>query len=372
MSCIDLDVLDLFVREQVAPGVRQRDIDGACPAALLSQAGVLGYLGVCVPQQWGGRGGCCDDLLHVVERLARCDAGLALTLAAHSLVCDHLRLFGTAEQQQRYLPSLARGEQLGAWALAEAGSGSDAAALSCRAERTATGWQLQGRKMFVTQGNWAALFIVLARTAAAPQRAISAFLVEADRPGVRPGRPLEKMGCRSSNTCPLQLQQVEVSAEALLGTEGQALKDALALLDRGRIAIAALACGIGRCCLDEALRHARRRRQFGQAIGQFQAIQWALADMATELDAAWLLTRQAARLCDAGQPCGSAAAKAKLFAARTAVRNADRAVQIFGGYGYLRGSSVERCYRDAKLCEIGEGTSEIQRLVIARDLLRGS
>ncbi|MBN2643854.1 MAG: acyl-CoA dehydrogenase family protein [Desulfuromonadaceae bacterium] len=370
MSCFDFETIDRLARCVLAPHSKRWDRDGIFPRAALKILAEHGLFGLRIATDLGGSGASCETLVRVIEAIARHDAGVALTLAAHSLVCDHLRWFGTPQQQQQYLPDLARGEKLGAWALAESGSGSDAASIRCRAEKNEDGWLLNGRKMFVTQGNWAGLYVVLARTSDERRNAVSAFLVDPASPGVQAGPALEKMGCRSSNTCPLSLKNVQIADQALLGEEGRALSAALTLLDQGRIAISALACGLIRACLEDATRHAKRRQQFGRPIAQFQAIQWMLADMATEHEAAWLLTHHAAQLADTGASCGIAGAKAKLFSSRSAVACADRAVQIFGGYGYLKNVAVERYYRDAKVCEIGEGTSEIQRLVIARDLLR--
>ncbi len=353
----------------VQPYAAQWDRDNQFPHEQVNALAKHGLLGICVDEQWGGLGKSLYEMAVIIEGVARYDAGMALTLAAHSLVCDHVQRFGSETQKARYLPALARGTSLGAWALAETGSGSDAASITTRAERNGKGWQLNGRKMFVTQGSVAGLYVVMARSGDHKKSAISAFLVEADTPGVKPSTPLEKLGCRSSNTTAVHFDHVQLAGEQLLGEEHRALAAAFSLLDHGRVTIAALACGLIRGCLEESQRHTARRQQFGTPINTFQAIQWPMADMATHYDAAWLLTARAAQLCDDGKRCGTAAAKAKLFAGEMAVKSAERAVQLQGGYGYLKNSCVERFYRDAKLCDIGEGTAEIQRLVIARQLI---
>nr|WP_320050830.1 acyl-CoA dehydrogenase family protein [uncultured Desulfuromonas sp.] len=353
----------------VKPYAAQWDRDNCFPIEQVKALAGHGLLGICVEQQWGGLGKSLLEMALIIEGVARYDAGMALTLAAHSLVCDHVQQFGTAEQKSRYLSALASGEMIGAWALAEAGSGSDAASIQTRAEKKGQGWQINGRKMFVTQGSVAGLYVVLARSGDHKKSAISAFLVERDTLGVKPSAPLEKLGCRSSNTTAVHFDHVQLDAGQLLGEEHRGLAAAFNLLDHGRVTIAALACGIIRGCLEESQRHTARRQQFGTPINTFQAIQWPMADMATDYDAAWLLTARAAQLCDDGHPCGTAAAKAKLFAGERAVKSAERAVQLQGGYGYLKNSCVERFYRDAKLCDIGEGTAEIQRLVIAREMI---
>ena len=353
----------------VQPYAAQWDRDNRFPLDQVNALAKHGLLGICVDELWDGLGKSLYEMAVIIEGVARYDAGMALTLAAHSLVCDHVQRFGSETQKARYLPALARGTSLGAWALAEAGSGSDAASITTRAERNGKGWQLNGRKMFVTQGSVAGLYVVMARSGDHKKSAISAFLVEADTPGVKPSTPLEKLGCRSSNTTAVHFDHVQLAGEQLLGEEHRALAAAFSLLDHGRVTIAALACGLIRGCLEESQRHTARRQQFGTPINTFQAIQWPMADMATHYDAAWLLTARSAQLCDDGKRCGTAAAKAKLFAGEMAVKSAERAVQLQGGYGYLKNSCVERFYRDAKLCDIGEGTAEIQRLVIARQLI---
>lgn len=360
--------IDWLGRTLIAPHAASWDAQELFPHQQVQQLAAHGLLGICIDREWGGLGYDLTNMALIIQGIARFDAGMALTLAAHSLVCDHIRLFGNEDQQRRYLPDLAAGKILGAWALAEPHSGSDAASITTEACPLDNGWQINGHKMFVTQGNVAGVYVVMARSAEGKN--ISAFLVDRHTDGVRPAPALKKMGCRSSNTSPVHFDHVQVAEQQQLGTLHRALQESLTLLDRGRIAIAALATGITRACVEDAVAYARRRQQFGKSISSFQGVQWPLAEMATQLDASWLLTLQAASRCDRGLDCGTAAAKAKLFASRCAVESADRAVQVHGGYGCLKNLSIERYYRDAKLCEIGEGTSEIQRLIIARDLFR--
>ncbi len=324
------------------------------------------------PVQYGGMG--LDPLSYVValEEIARYDGSIALTLTSHNtLACGHLKRSGTDEQKQRYLPLMASGKCLGAWALSESQTGSDAASIRTTAQRKGDHWILRGSKMFVTQGSVAGLYIIMARTGTGDKRhhGISAFLVEAGTKGLQIGQKLKKMGCRGSDTTSLVLKDVGVPAGALLGQEGNAFADIMGLLDQGRTGIAAMAVGIARGCLEEAVSYARKRKQFDQPIGKTQAIQWMLADMATEIDAARMLVWRAAEKIHAAEPCTRESAMAKLFASEVATRAANVALQIHGGYGYLRDFPVERYLRDAKACELGEGTSEMQRLVIARDLL---
>jgi alkylation response protein AidB-like acyl-CoA dehydrogenase len=308
----------------------------------------------------------------VVEGLARYDASVALTVASHSgLATGHIFRFGSETQRCRLLPDLLSGRRLGAWCLTEPGAGSDAAGLSTRAARDDGAWVLSGTKMFVTQGRVADVYVVMARTtAAAGRRGISAFIVEKGAAGLDTGRGIEKLGCRASDTAEVILDQVRVPEENVIGAEGDGYRQALLILDGARIGMAALCLGIGRGALEEALAYAQQRVQFGRPIADLQAIQWMLADMHTRLEAARVLTYRAAYLWDAGRPCRAEAAMAKLMASEAAMWASTKAVQIHGGYGYMCDYPVERYMRDAKLGEIGEGTSEVQRMVIARALLR--
>lgn len=354
------------------PYAGRRDRDGVFPREAVAPLAAAGLFGICVPAEFSGLGLSARHLALAVEEIARCDGGMALTVASHNtLAIGHLLQAGNQEQKRRFLPELARGKVLGAWALSEATAGSDPGSVRTSAVADGAGWRLDGSKAFVTQGTVAGLYVVLARTAPQHGRTgLSAFLVEAGTPGVRAGRPLDKVGCRSSDTSSLRLQKVQLPPNALLGVRDRALDDVMRLLDLGRVAIAAMALGLARAALQEATSYARKRRQFGQAIGSFQGVQWLLADSATEIAASQLLIEKAADLIDAGRPACSAAAQAKLFSSETATRVANRALQIHGGYGYLRALPLDRLMRDAKLCELGEGTSEIQRLIIAKELLK--
>ena len=360
-----------LARIHVAPYARKQDEQGTFPFEVVENLAGEGLMGIGVPKSYKGLGLDTVCLILAIEELARCDGASALTLAAHSLACGHILQMGDEAQKQKFLPAMAGGRSLGAWALAEVRSGSDAASLRTRAEKNGGGWVLNGTKMFVTQGSVAGVYIVMARTGPDQGRhGISAFIVSAGTPGLRPVARLDKMGCRASDTAVLRLENVRVPKDCLLGQEGRGLIDALGILDQGRVGIGAMAVGLGRAALEASLAFARRRKQFGRPIASFQAIQWMLADMATEISAARLLVYRAAVLAAQGLPCTMQASMAKLYASEAATRAANKAVQIHGGYGCLRSYPVERFLRDAKICEIGEGTSEIQRLIIARELMK--
>ncbi len=328
-------------------------------------------MGVTVPEALGGAGMDQLALAIVIEEIARQDGSLALTVASHNgLGTGHIRYFGSDAQREKYVPDLASGKKLAAWALSEPGSGSDAAALRTTAEKKGDRWVLNGTKMWITQGSVGDVFVILAQTdRARRQKGISAFIVERGTPGLTSNPIHGKLGMRASDTAELVLENVEVPDENLIGEVNRGFIDALKILDRGRITIGALAVGLARGALEESTRYAGERVAFGRPIAKFQAIQWKVADMATHIDAARLLVHRAAYLADSGQPFTLAASQAKLFASEMATRACMDAVQIHGGYGYTNEFPVERYLRDAKLCEIGEGTSEIQRLVIARHLL---
>jgi len=360
-----------FAEREVRPAAAECDERSQFPWDLVRKMGPLGLLGMVVPEAYGGAGMDTVSYALAMEEIARHDGALALTVASHNSLCQgHLLIAGSEEQKRKYLPPLARGEVMGAWGLTEPGSGSDAAAMQTTAAIRGDHWVLNGSKSFITQGSVAQTYVVLAVTdASRSAHGISAFIVERGTPGFRPGRPEHKLGLRASDTAQLFFEDARVPRENLLGELHHGFLDTLKVLDGGRISIAAMAVGLARGALEESLRYAGERRQFGRPIAQFQAIQWKLADMATEVDAARLLTLQAAALKDRGRPSTRASAMAKLFAAEVGMRACAQAVQIHGGYGYLRDFPVERYFRDVKLCEIGEGTSEVQRLVIARQLL---
>lgn len=362
-----------FAQDVVAPTAAERDHRGEFPLPELRAAAGAGLLGLAAPEQYGGTPADTVSTALVYEEIARVSAALTVILAVHnSLVAHSIDRYGSERQQARYLPSLARGETLGSYALTEAESGSDAGAMRTTARRDDDEWVLDGRKQFITTAPYAGIFIVFAVTdpTVRPADGVSCFIVERGAPGFSLGPESLKLGLLSSKIAELRFDGCRVPAGNLLGQAGRGLRMALELLDTGRIGIGAQALGIAQAARDAALAYARQRRQFGRPIAEFQAIQWKLADMQVKLDAARLLVYRAASRKDRGQPFGREAAIAKLFASETAKFCADEAVQIHGGYGYLKEYPVERYYRDAKACEIYEGTSEIQRLVIARSMLK--
>jgi alkylation response protein AidB-like acyl-CoA dehydrogenase len=361
-----------FCEAEVKPKARAWDDAEVFPRETVRRLGELGILGMNVPEEYGGSGLGALGIATVVEEVARYDGSLALTVASHNGLCTgHLRHFGTPEQKRRWLPKLASGETLGAWALTETSSGSDAGSMATRAVKKGDRWILNGTKMWITQGTVAGIYVVLAVTSPEEGKGgITAFLVEPGTPGFKAVPIKGKMGMRSSDTAELVFEDCEVPAENRLGPEGRGYTDTLRILDRGRISIGALAVGLARGALEESRAYAKERRAFGRPIADFQAIRFYLADMRTETDAARLLVQRAAFLADRGRPFTREASMAKVFAAEAAMRACNKAIQIHGGYGYTKEFPVERYLRDAKLCEIGEGTSEVQRMVIARELLR--
>jgi alkylation response protein AidB-like acyl-CoA dehydrogenase len=362
-----------FASQRVRPHAARWDREGVFPHEIVPQLAELGLLGLMVPEEYGGSGMDCVSAALAVERIAWGDGALALTVASHNSLCTaHILLFGNPEQKRRYLPRLARGKALGAWCLTEPHAGSDAAALRTRAERRGDRYVVNGTKVFVTQGSVAGVYVVLARTGGEGPEGISALVVERGAAGLRVGKKEDKLGLRASDTAEVVLEDVEVPEENRLGAEGEGYRQAMRVLEGGRIGIGAMAVGIGRAALEAAVEYAKGRVAFGQPIAQFQAVQWMLADSAVELDAAWLLVLRAAWLADQGLPFRKEASMAKLYASEAAHRAADRALQVHGGYGYIRDYPVERYYRDVRLCEIGEGTSEIQRLIVAKAVLRAT
>jgi len=362
-----------FASQRVRPHAARWDREGVFPHEIVPQLAELGLLGLTVPEEYGGSGMDHVSAALAVERIAWGDGALALTVASHNSLCTaHILLFGNPEQKRRYLPRLARGQALGAWCLTEPHAGSDAAALRTRAERHGDRYVLNGTKAFVTQGSVAGVYVVLARTGGEGPGGISAFVVEQGAAGLRVGKKEDKLGLRASDTAEVVFEDVEVPEENRLGAEGEGYAQAMRVLEGGRIGIGAMAVGIGRAALEAAVEYAKGRVAFGQPIAQFQAVQWMLADSAVELDAAWLLVLRAAWLADQGLPFRKEASMAKLYASEAAHRAADRALQVHGGYGYIRDYPVERYYRDVRLCEIGEGTSEIQRLIVAKAVLRAT
>jgi len=360
-----------FCEAEIKPHVMEWDESQTFPDQVFRKLGELGVLGAVFPEELGGSGYSYVDYSLVMEELARVDPSVALCVAAHVSLCtNHIYLAGSEEQKRRYIPKLASGEWIGSWALTEPESGSDAGGTHARAIREGDCWVINGSKTFTTNGQVADLCVVMAVTdRAASSHGISAFLVERGTPGFRPGKKENKLGMRCSPTNEMILTDCRVPASQLCGKQGEGFVDALRILDGGRISIAALAVGIAQGAYEAALRYAKQRKQFGRFISEFQDIQHKLADMATDIDASRLLTQRAAWMKDSGQNVNKESSMAKLFASETAVRVADEAVQVHGGYGFLKDYPVEKFYRDVKLCTIGEGTSEIQRLVIARQLL---
>ncbi len=360
-----------FATHKILPVAAQLDAEHRFPADIVRALGELGLMGVTVPEEYGGAG--MDHVAYVLamEEVARaCASTAAIMSVNNSLVCDPILRYGTEEQKRRYLPVLASGREIGCYCLTEPAAGSDAASLKATARLDGDRWVLNGTKAFVTNAREAWVFVVYARTEEEPgARGISAFLVERDFPGISVGKVERKMGLLASSTCEVLLEDCRVPRDNLLGRRGEGFKVALSTLDGGRIGIAAQAVGIARAALEDSVAYARQRHQFGRAIAEFQAIQWKVADMATRIEAARLLTLRAAWLRDQGKRCTAEASMAKLFASETAMFAAHQGVQIFGGYGYIKDYPVERYFRDAKITEIYEGTSEIQRLVIARQLL---
>jgi alkylation response protein AidB-like acyl-CoA dehydrogenase len=355
---------------EIVPEAAAWDRDHRFPAELFPKLAEVGLMGVCVPEEYGGAGADFLSYILVLEELSRADAGVGVTVAVHtSATTLPILTFGTDEQRARFVPPLARGEQIGAFALTESGSGSDAGSLRTVAQPDADGWTLTGAKQWITNGAVAGTLVAFARTDAstAGARGISCFVL--DRDHIRVTREEEKLGLNSSTTSDLALDGVHIGRDRLLHEEGRGFRVAMATLDGGRIGIAAQALGIAQAAYDVARAYALEREQFGRRIADFQAIQWKLADMATEIDAARLLVYRAAWLKGQGRPHTAEGAKAKLYASEMARRQTAEAIQVLGGYGYTKEFPVERFYRDAKVTEIYEGTSEIQRLVIARAIL---
>ena len=361
-----------FVNDRVMTQARAWDRDEKFPLETVQEIAAMGLMGIRVQPKWDGSGLGSTELALVIEELARGDGSLALTVASHNGLCTgHINMFGNDFQQEKYVKALACGEKLGAWGLSEPGSGSDAAGMFTSATREGDFWILNGSKIFITQGTVGDVYVIMARTDKDKgPKGISAFIVEKGVDGFSQQPMKEKLGMRASDTAILNFDQVRVPAENMIGEEGQGFVQALQILDRGRITIAALALGLGVGAFEASRRYALERKQFGKPIAEFQAIQWKLANMAMELEAARLLTYRAAYLCDQGEDFSKAASMAKLFSSEAAMRASDEAIQVHGGYGYTAEFPVERYYRDAKLCTIGEGTSEIQRLVIARHILK--
>ncbi|MFA3543070.1 acyl-CoA dehydrogenase family protein [Acinetobacter baumannii] len=364
------DMAKSFAQEQIKPNASDWDRDGTFPKETLTQMGQLGFMGMLVSEEWGGSD--TGNLAYVLalEEVAAADGATSTIMSVHNSVgCVPILKFGTDEQKERFLKPLAQGEMIGAFALTEPHTGSDAAAIKTRAVKDGDDYILNGAKQFITSGNNAGVIIVFAVTdPSAGKKGISAFLVPRETPGYEVIRVEEKLGLHASDTCQIALTDVRIHKSLMLGKEGEGLNIALANLEGGRIGIAAQAVGLARAALEEATRYAKERITFGKPIFEHQTIAFRLASMATEIEAARQLVHYAARLKEAGQPCLNEASMAKLFASEMTERVCSSALQVFGGYGYLRDFPIERIYRDARICQIYEGTSDIQRLVIARSL----
>jgi len=356
---------------EVAPVIQRYDEAHEFPRELLASLAKTGLLGALVPEEYGGAALDYVSYALAVEELNRVDASVGITMWAHNSLCtNHLVLFGTPAQKAAYLPRLARGESLGAWGLTEPGSGSDAAAMKSRAVREGDGYVLNGSKAFITNAGVSEVAVVMAVTdPGRGAKGISAFVLDKGMTGFSAGRPYRKLGLHASNTAELIFDNVSVPADHLVGEPGMGFVNTMQVLEGGRVAMAAMAVGIAQAALDAALAYMKERRAFGKTLAEFNGLQSMIADMGTEVEAARLLTLRAAALKDAGKPAKTAASMAKVFASEVAMKAATKSLQIHGGAGYITEFPIERIFRDAKLTEIGEGTSEIQRMVIAQDLL---
>jgi alkylation response protein AidB-like acyl-CoA dehydrogenase len=360
-----------FAEKEIQPLIKESDEKGQWPEKLTRKLGEMGLLGIIIPAEYSGAGYSNLDYVIILEEISRVDPSVGLAVAAHNSLCsNHLNLFASEEQKRKYLTRLAKGETLGAWGLTEPGAGSDAAALKTKAEKKGDHWLLNGTKLFITNGSLAEIHVVMASTNPGKKRkGISAFILEKGMEGFKVGKKEDKLGIRSADTAELIFEDVKVPAENLIGEEGEGYRQAMAILDGGRVSIAGFSLGIATGALESALKYAKERVQFDQPIANFQAIQWMLADGFTELDAARLLTYRAAFLEDQGKKIPKESAMAKLYASELAVRSSSMAVQVHGGYGFTKDYPVEKFYRDSKLATIGEGTSEVQRWIISQKVL---
>jgi alkylation response protein AidB-like acyl-CoA dehydrogenase len=361
-----------FAESEIAPNVMKWDGPGTFPLETIKEIGKLGLMGTIFPTDYSGAGMGYVEYVIAIEELSRVDGSVGIIVAAHTSLCsNHIFIAGNEQQKRKYIPKLSTGEFIGAWGLTEPGSGSDAGGARCTAVRRGKNWVLNGTKTFITNARYADVVVVIAVTdKTAHTHGLSAFVVEKDTKGFRIGKKEDKLGLRASDTSELIFEDCELPDENLLGREGQGFIDAMKVLDGGRISIAALGLGMAQGAYEAALNYSKERKQFGKAISEFQAIGFKLADLATEIDAARLLTMRAASMKDAGMKTTLESSMAKLYTSEVAVKAANEGVQIHGGYGFIKDYPAEKFYRDVKLCTIGEGTSEIQRLVIARQLLK--
>ena len=365
------DSVKNFAEKEIRPRIKESDEKGEWPEELTKKLGEMGLLGIIIPSEFSGAGYSNVDYVIILEEISKVDPSVGLVVAAHNSLCsNHINLFGNEEQKKNYLTRLASGQTLGAWGLTEPEAGSDAAALKTKAVKDGNQWVLNGTKRFITNGTLAEIHVVMAATDPEKGRkGISSFVLEKGMKGFSPGKKEDKLGIRSADTSELILEDVRVPAENMLGEEGEGYRQAMAILDGGRVSIAGFSLGIAVGALESSLKYAKERVQFDQPIVNFQAIQWMLADGFTELEAARLLTYKAAFIEDQGKKVPKESAMAKLFASELAVKSSSMAVQIFGGYGFTKEYPVEKFYRDSKLATIGEGTSEIQRWIIAQKVL---
>jgi hypothetical protein len=361
-----------FAEKEIAPHVMEWDEASQFPMETVKELGRLGLMGMVYPAELGGAGMGYIEYVIAIEELSRVDGSVGIIVAAHTSLCsNHIYLAGNDEQRRKYIPKLATGEWIGAWGLTESGSGSDAGGARCAAVKKGNKWVLNGTKTFITNGHYADAMVVIAVTdKTAHTHGLSAFVVEKGTKGFRAGKKENKLGLRASDTSEMIFEDCEIPAENLLGHEGHGFVDAMRVLDGGRISIAALGLGMAQGAYESALKYSKERKQFGKTISEFQAIQWKLADLAVEIDAARLLTNRAAWMKDNHMKSTLESSMAKLYTSEVAVKAANEAVQIHGGYGFIKDYPAEKFYRDVKLCTIGEGTSEIQRLVIARQILK--
>lgn len=366
------DTIKDFAEKNIKPVIMEYDESQEFPMEIMHQLGKLGFLGILVPEEFGGAGLGYVDYAIIIEELSKVDPSIGLSVAAHNGLCtNHINLFGNQEQKQKYLPDLASGKKIGAWGLTESFSGSDAAGLKSIAVKNGNNWILNGSKQFTTHGTVGETYVVMAITNKdAGKKGISAFILEKGFEGLIIGKKENKLGMRASDTTQLTFENCKVPAENLLGEEGMGFINSMKVLEGGRISIAANSVGLAQGTLDAALKYSKERKQFGKHLSDFQTIQFKLAEIATNIEAARMLTYRAAWMKDNGIANTKEAAEAKLFASEIAEKAASEAVQIFGGYGFIKEYPVEKFYRDVKLLTIGEGTSEIQRIVIARDLLK--
>ncbi|HLP12910.1 MAG TPA: acyl-CoA dehydrogenase [Flavobacteriales bacterium] len=361
-----------FAEKEIRPHLMQWDEEQFFPRDLFRKAGELGLMGVLVPQEYGGSGLSYFEYISVIEEIAKVCGSIGLSFAAHNSLCtNHILEFGNEEQKKKYLPKLASGEFVGAWGLTEANTGSDAMRMKCVGKKDGDHWVINGTKNWITHGISAEVAVVLVRTGELlDSNGISAFIIERTTPGFSGGKKENKLGMRSSETAELIFDNCRVHQSQMLGKEGDGFKQAMKILDGGRISIGALALGIAKGALEASVKYSKERQQFGKPISEFQGISFKIADMATEIEAAELLLYQAADLKNKKKPVTTVSAMAKYYASEVSVKASTEAVQIFGGYGYTKDFPVEKFYRDSKLCTIGEGTSEIQKLVIARNILK--